>query len=64
MSRNISQGLNLLFIGDTNRVMCETPMNDASSRSHCIFTINVESTKIGSDVVRRSKVRFMMVNDR
>lgn len=31
--------LNLLFIGDTNRVVCETPMNDASTRSHCIFLI-------------------------
>ena len=31
--------LNLLFIGDTNRVVSETPKNDASTRSHCIFII-------------------------
>jgi kinesin family protein 6/9 len=31
--------LNLLFVGDTNRIICETPMNDTSSRSHCIFTL-------------------------
>ena len=31
--------LNLLFIGDTNRVICETPLNDVSTRSHCVFTI-------------------------
>eukprot|EP00392_Amoebophrya_sp_AT5.2_P012318 g12416.t1 len=31
--------LNLLFLGDTNRVVAETPMNDASTRSHCIFIL-------------------------
>lgn len=31
--------LNLLFIGDNNRVIAETPSNDASTRSHCIFII-------------------------
>ena len=35
--------INLLFIGDTNRVVCETPKNDASTRSHCIFIIMIES---------------------
>ena len=35
--------LNTLFIGDTNRVVCETPLNDVSTRSHCIFTIYIES---------------------
>lgn len=31
--------LNLLFIGDTNRVICQTPLNDVSTRSHCMFMI-------------------------
>lgn len=31
--------LNLLFIGDTNRVICQTPLNDVSTRSHCVFMI-------------------------
>jgi kinesin family protein 6/9 len=35
--------LNLLFIGDTNRAVAETPMNDASTRSHCIFIMQIES---------------------
>src|SRR5690606_1777861 len=34
---NEEDALNLLFIGDTNRVVSDTPMNDASTRSHCIF---------------------------
>lgn len=35
-----------LFLGDTNRTISETPMNQASSRSHCIFTIYVEARKV------------------
>ncbi len=31
--------LNLLFIGDTNRIVCETPRIDTSTTSHCIFII-------------------------
>ncbi len=51
--------LNLLFLGDTNRTIAETPMNLASSRSHCIFTIYLESKKEGSDIVRRSKFHLV-----
>lgn len=36
---NEEEALNLLFLGDTNRAIAETPMNLASSRSHCIFTV-------------------------
>jgi kinesin family protein 6/9 len=42
--------LNLLFLGDTNRAIAETPMNLASSRSHCIFTISLETRLPGSEV--------------
>ena len=38
-AKNEEDALNLLFIGDTNRVVCETPKNDASTRSHCIFVL-------------------------
>lgn len=38
-AENEEDALNLLFIGDTNRVVSETPKNDASTRSHCIFCI-------------------------
>ena len=51
--------LNLLFIGDTNRAVCETPMNDASTRSHCIFIITIESRKLDSDVKTISKVHLV-----
>lgn len=42
-AENEEDALNLLFIGDTNRVVSETPKNDASTRSHCIFMIVIES---------------------
>lgn len=37
---NEEEALNLLFLGDTNRAIAETPMNLASSRSHCIFSVS------------------------
>eukprot|EP00605_Chrysophyceae_sp_TOSAG23-4_P001469 GSChrysophyteH1.ASY1.ANO1.1605.1 assembled CDS len=51
--------LNLLFMGDTNRAIAETPMNMASSRSHCIFTMSIEARVVGSDTVRRSKLHLV-----
>jgi kinesin family protein 6/9 len=38
-AENEEDALNLLFIGDTNRVVSETPKNDSSTRGHCIFII-------------------------
>lgn len=51
------QALELLFVGDTNRIVCETPSNDVSTRSHCLFTINLESKELGGTKIRRSKAR-------
>lgn len=51
--------LNLLFIGDTNRIVCETPMNDVSTRSHCIFTMYIEAREANSEVKRKSKVHLV-----
>ena len=51
--------LNCLFLGDTNRAISETDMNQASSRSHCIFTLSIEARKQGSDTVTRSKLNLV-----
>ncbi|XP_031757339.1 kinesin-like protein KIF6 isoform X1 [Xenopus tropicalis] len=56
---NEEEALNLLFLGDTNRMIAETPMNQASTRSHCIFTIHVSSKEPGSATVRRSKLHLV-----
>ncbi|KAL4624257.1 kinesin-like protein KIF6 isoform X1 [Arapaima gigas] len=58
-SANEEEALNLLFLGDTNRMIAETPMNQASTRSHCIFTIHVCSREPGSATVRRSKLHLV-----
>ncbi|NXK60862.1 KIF6 protein, partial [Sylvietta virens] len=56
---NEEEALNLLFLGDTNRMIAETPMNQASSRSHCIFTIHISSKEPGSATLRRSKLHLV-----
>eukprot|EP00949_MAST-11_sp_MAST-11-sp1_P001133 g1133.t1 len=45
--------LNMLFLGNMNRMTSETPMNLASSRSHCIFTLTLEMQG------RRSKLHLV-----
>lgn len=34
-------------------------MNQASSRSHCIFTIAVESKDLETDIIRTSKLHLV-----
>jgi kinesin family protein 6/9 len=46
---NEENALSLFFLGTTNRVTSATPMNDASSRSHAIFTIIIESEVVKDD---------------
>lgn len=53
------EALNLLFLGDTNRAIAETPMNMASSRSHCIFTMSIEARQEGSSTIKRSKLHLV-----
>lgn len=56
---NEEEALNLLFLGDTNRMISETPMNQASTRSHCIFTIHIMSREADSPTIRRSKLHLV-----
>ncbi|XP_076441935.1 kinesin-like protein KIF6 [Babylonia areolata] len=53
------EALNLLFLGDTNRMIAETPMNQASSRSHCIFTVHITAREAGSATIRRAKFHLV-----
>jgi len=63
LSQNLANSeedaLNMLFLGDTNRAIAETPLNLASSRSHCIFTVSLEAMEEGSSIVRRSKLHLV-----
>ena len=42
LANNEEEALNLLFEGETNRVIAEHALNHASSRSHCVFTVHIE----------------------
>ncbi len=53
LANNEEEALNLLFLGDTNRVIGATLMNQSSSRSHCIFTIYIETRKVTNACDRR-----------
>lgn len=39
------KALNLFFMGNTNRITASTQMNNASSRSHAVFTVIIESSR-------------------
>lgn len=56
---NFQEGMSLLMLGDDNRVVAETPKNDASTRSHCLFMIQIESQKIGEDSKILSKLHIV-----
>ena len=40
-------------------MVSETPKNDASTRSHCIFIIEIETQKLGSNVKSVSKLHLV-----
>ena len=51
--------MDLLFAGDANRAVAETPLNLASSRSHCVFTITIEKRTSGDDTLQRAKLNIV-----
>jgi kinesin family protein 6/9 len=51
--------IDLLMMGNFIRQVSSTPMNPASSRSHCIFTIAIEGKDLDSNVIRLSKLHLV-----
>lgn len=43
LTNNEEEALNLLFEGETNRIIASHALNKNSSRSHCILTVYIES---------------------
>lgn len=56
---NEEDALNLLFMGTVNRVVSKTPMNDESTRSHCIFMIKLVVSQPGSDIKSEAFVHLV-----
>ena len=44
---------NLLLLGQANRTVAETPMNQRSSRSHAVFTVQLTAKQHESDVITK-----------
>lgn len=53
------EAMQLLYLGDHNRIIAETPMNEASTRSHCIFTIHLRIREAGASSYRTSKLHLV-----
>lgn len=56
---NEEQALNYLFEGETNRTVSSHQLNKESSRSHCIYTVHLESK---SRAESTEKVVFSKLN--
>lgn len=56
---NEQDAIDLLMMGNFIRQVSATPMNPASSRSHCIFTIAIEGKDLETDIIRTSKLHLV-----
>lgn len=61
LAQNEEEALNLLFEGETNRAIAAHSLNRMSSRSHCIFTVYLESrSRVASSAKYTvSKINFV-----
>lgn len=51
--------MDFFIYGDTNRITCKTPKNDESTRSHCIFMINLTTSRPGTDIRSQSTINLV-----
>ena len=56
---SVEDAMDALFLGDTNKMMAETPSNPQSSRSHCVFTIYITRSETGSSKVCKSVLHLV-----
>ena len=47
------------MMGNYIRRVSSTPMNQTSSRSHCIFTLSIEIKDLRSNSIRSSKLHLV-----
>ncbi|CAK83511.1 unnamed protein product (macronuclear) [Paramecium tetraurelia] len=56
---NEQEGIDLLMMGNFIRQVSSTPMNQSSSRSHCIFTVTLEGYDTTSETCFVSKLHLV-----
>jgi kinesin family protein 6/9 len=62
LANSEEEALNLLFEGETNRSIGAHSLNKESSRSHCLFTIRVESKSITSSEEKYTLSKLNLVD--
>ncbi|KAL0230622.1 hypothetical protein PCE1_004179 [Barthelona sp. PCE] len=58
-TENAAHATKLMWQGDTQRIIAETPMNKTSTRSHCIFSLYVQRRNNNSAVFMESKLHLV-----
>jgi len=59
---NAEGAMAIMRKGISNRTVAETAMNRCSSRSHCVFTISIHSTKSMDGVSREKRSLFHLID--
>jgi kinesin family protein 6/9 len=57
--RSEAEGVQLMMTGNFVRQVSSTPMNQCSSRSHCVFTINIEGKELKSSLRFTAKLHLV-----
>lgn len=55
----MEDAFSLLMTGNYIRRVSSTPMNQTSSRSHCIFILALQGRELGSDTIWNSKLHLV-----
>lgn len=59
---SVSEVLRLIELGNNNRTTAATQMNDVSSRSHAIFTMNFTQASIENGIPSETASRINLVD--
>ena len=59
---SVSEVLRLIELGNSNRTTAATQMNDVSSRSHAIFTMNFTQARIEDDIPCETASKINLVD--
>lgn len=59
LCKSVDDMLNVMYMGNKNRTVGFTNMNEHSSRSHAIFLIKIEMCEVGSTLVKVGKLNLI-----
>lgn len=56
---SFEEAMKIYEYGDTNRIVCKTPSNDQSSRSHCIFMIGIRTKNKDTGLQQKATINLV-----